>query len=257
MPSRADEAFVLTRYPYRERDLVVVLLTRGAGQARLLARRARGVRAPLAAALEPLTLVRVSYFEKPQRELGNLDEASVVRSAFPLAAFPARWAAGQVVAELALTFCPPGQRAEPAFRLVDHCIERLLAGGDPLTVAHYAELWFVKLAGVFPEPERCGFCGEGLPAGSRWFDPSEGTFACAVHRPRRGALRLGEAGAEWLRRAVRLPVEAIETAAPPDAVAFLDAARRRFTERDLLSWRYLTHVSGSGVRGPGSGKNET
>jgi len=243
MPARSDEAFVLTRYAYRERDLVVVMLTRAAGLLRVMARRARGARAPAAAALEPLSLLRVTYFEKPQRELANLDEAEVVRSAYALAASPPGWAAGQVVAELAMTFCQPGQRAEPAFRLVDHCIEGLLAGGDPLTVAAYAELWFVKLAGVFPELDRCGTCGEPLPAGPQSYDPAEGTLVCAAHRPARGSLRVNEATVEWLRRALRLPVEAVGAAPPPDATAFLAAVRRRFTERDLLSWRYLHLVT--------------
>ena len=246
MPARADEAFVLTRHAYRERDLVVVLLTRASGIVRVLARRARGIRAPLAAALEPLSLVRVSYFEKPTRELGNLDEAAAVRTAYPLASSPAGWAAGQVVAELALTFCQPGQRAEAAFRLVDHCVERLLAGGDPLTVAHYAELWFVKLGGVFPELDRCGVCGDELPPGGRSFDPSDGTFTCAAHRPARGSLRIGDAGVEWLRSAIKLPLERVTTAPPVDAATFLQSVRRRFTERDLLSWRYLTQVTRSG-----------
>lgn len=239
MPSRRDEAFVLTRYPFRERDLVVVLLTRGSGQVRIVARRARTLRSSQATAMEPLALIRVTYFERAGAELATLDEAEVVRSAFALAGNPPAWAAAQVVAELALLYCPPGQRVEPAFRLVDRCVSCLLDGHEPASVAHYAELWFLKLAGVFPELDRCGVCGVDLPAGPRVFDPVEKSFTCPEHRPSRSEVKISAAGARWLQRASRLPLEQVTEAAPGDAAGWLFGLREQFTDRQLQSWRYL------------------
>jgi DNA repair protein RecO (recombination protein O) len=238
MPVRTDEAFVLTRYPFRERDWVVVLLTREAGLVKLVARRVRGARSGRGAALEPLASLRVSYFEKSGAELATLDEAELTRSAFALAADPVRWASGQVVAELALTFCPPGQASEPAFRLLGHCVDALLAGHDAAAVWHYAELWFLRLAGVFPELDRCGVCGEGLPAGTRIFDEGERTFVCAQHRPLRPTI-LAEAAVRWLHTASRQPLAGVAMAAPRDAVAWLVGLRRHFTDRALRSEVYL------------------
>lgn len=239
MPSRRDEAFVLTRYPFRERDLVVVLLTRGSGQVRIVARRARTLRSSQATAMEPLAHIRVTYFERAGAELATLDEAEVVRSAFPLAGNPPGWAAAQVVAELALLYCPPGQRVEPAFRLVDRCIGCLLDGHEPASVAHYAELWFLKLAGVFPELDRCGVCGVDLPAGPWVFDPVEKRFTCPEHRPSRSAVKISAAGASWLQRASRLALERLTEPAPEDAAGWLFGLREQFTDRQLQSWRYL------------------
>ena len=174
MPSRADEAIVLARYPFRERDLVVTLLTRVGGQVRVLARHVRGARGSRASALEPLATIRVSYFERRGSELATLDEAALVRSAFPLAAAPAAWAAGQVVAELALVFFPPGERLEAPYRLIDRCVGALLAGAPPLAVVAYAELWLMKLSGVLPELDRCGVCGAELPLGEARVRPGRG-----------------------------------------------------------------------------------
>jgi len=84
-----------------------------------------------AGALEPLAHIKVSYFERPHSELATLDEVALVRSSFPLAGSPEAWAAAQVIAELALAFCPPGERAEDPFRLVDRCITYLIGGGAP------------------------------------------------------------------------------------------------------------------------------
>jgi DNA repair protein RecO (recombination protein O) len=251
MPTRRDEAFVLTRYPFRERDLVVVLLTRRSGQARMVARRARTLRSSQATAMEPLALIRVEYFERPGAELATLHEASVVRSGFPLAADPPAWAAGQVVAELALLYCPPGQRAEAAFRLVDRCLVCLLDGHEPESVAWYAEFWFLKLAGVFPELDRCGVCGVDLPDGPRVFDATEKRFTCREHRPAGSAVRIGAAGTSWLQRASHLPLEQVTGPAPEDAGGWLVTLREQFTERRVQSWRYLRHLLDNRDSGPG------
>jgi DNA repair protein RecO len=242
MPSRRDEAYVLARYPFRERDLVVVLLTRAAGQVRVMARRARSLRSAQATATEPLAHVRVTYFERRGSELATLDEAEVIGSAFALASDPPAWAAGQVVAELALVYCPPGQRAEPAFRLVDRCVAGLLAGRDPAAVAWYAELWFLRLGGVFPELDRCGVCGVTLGPGPRVFDRVEKRFTCKDHRSAGAPVRIGAAGTVWLQRASRLPLEEIAEPAPDDAGGWLVTLREGFTERPIQSWRYLRHL---------------
>ena len=245
MPTRRDEAFVLVRYPFRERDYVVVLLTRRSGQVRVVARRARSLRSTHASATEPLAHVRVSWFERAGAEMGTLDEADLVRSAFPLAANPPGWAAGQVVAELALVYCQPGQRNEPAYRLVDRCLTCLLAGHDAAAVAWYAELWFLRLAGVFPELDRCGVCGAALPAGARTFDPVEKRFVCGDHRPAGPVVRISAAGVGWLQAASRLPLERVTEGAPADTGGWLISLREGFTEREVRSWAYLRHLLSS------------
>lgn len=239
MPQHLDDGIVLTRHAFRERDWVVVLLTPRAGQVRLIARRARSLRGGVAQAVEPLALVRVAYFERSGAELGTLREAVLRRSSFALAGRPEAWAAAQVVAELALLHCPPGQPAAEQFRLVDHCLEHLGAGGDPLAVAHYAELWFLRLGGVLPAPDRCGRCERPLPVGPLLLDDAERVFVCAEHRPPAGTLELGEPAAGWLRLALRSRLEALPGPAPPPLPAWLASMRRQFAERELSSLRYL------------------
>lgn len=239
MPQRLDDGIVLTRYAFGERDWVVVLLTPRAGQVRLVARRARSLRGGVAQSVEPLALVRVGYFERPGSELGTLQEAVVRRSSFALAGRPLAWAAGEVVAELALQHCPPGQPASEQFRLVDHCLEHLCAGGDALSVVHYAELWFLRLGGVLPGPDRCGRCEQPLGGGPLVLDTAERIFVCAKHRPPVGALELPDEAARWLRLALRSRLEAVPGPAPRPLPAWLAGLRRQLTERELLSLAYL------------------
>ena len=254
VPSRTDDALVLARYPFRERDFVVVLLTGGGGQVRVVAHRARSSRASSASATEPLARIRATYFERPGAELATLDDADVVRSAFDLAREPLAWAAGQVLAELAMIFCPPGQRNEAAFRLVDACVECLLARRDPVALVHYGELWFLRLAGVFPELDRCGACGARLPRGDRVYDPTERGFTCADHRPAGRVVRLTAAAADWLRSASHEPPEAVAAPAPADAVDWLIGLREHFTDRRVESWGYLRRLlREDGAARPGRG----
>lgn len=237
MPRRSDEAFVLVRYPFRERDLVVAVLTRSSGLVRVLARRARGPRSPFAGMLEPLALLRITFFERRRSELGTLDEVALVRSAFPLSSRPVAWAAGQVLAELALTFSPPGQRVEASFRLLDRCVVALLAGRDPRMVVDYASLWTVRLAGVLPDLDHCGACGRELPPGDLVYDRSGQTFVCSDHPAPGGRLAVSGRARLWLSAALASPVEAVEGMAPADARAWVGHVRRAFSEKELVSLR--------------------
>lgn len=242
MARRRDEGFVLARFPYRERDVVVAVLSRESGVVRLMARRARGVRSALGSALESLAYVNLTYFERARSELATLDEVVLKRSSFPLARDPTAWAAAQVLVELALEFCPPGQRAEALFRLFDRCLQALLDGRAPQLVVDYASLWFLRLTGILPELDRCGACGTVLPAGERLFDEGGETFVCRDHLTVRGRFALSAAAHGWLSAALREPVERIENGAPGDARAWLERLRLNFTDRELKSLRVLQRL---------------
>ena len=207
-----------------------------------MARRARSARSSWASATEPLARVRISYFERAGSEIATLDEARLIRSAFDLAANPPAWAAGQVVAELALLYCPPGQKVEASFRLVDRCLDCLFEGHDAAAVAWYAELWFLRLAGICPELDRCGVCGAELaPGPADLRSRREGLcLRQSPTCPRGGAILA--AGVRWLQLASKLPLERVGEGAPEDAGGWLVALREGFTERQVQSWKYLRHL---------------
>src|SRR5574342_1258430 len=83
MPVYKSEALILRTYKLGEADRIVVFLTRDRGKKRGVAKGARRPRSRYTGALEPLTEVRVAYFEKERRELVGLNYAETVRS--PLA----------------------------------------------------------------------------------------------------------------------------------------------------------------------------
>ena len=83
MPLYTADALILRTYKLGEADRIVVFLTRDRGKKRGVAKGARRPRSRFVGALEPLTEVRVAYFEKERRELVGLNYAETVRS--PLA----------------------------------------------------------------------------------------------------------------------------------------------------------------------------
>src|SRR5947207_15135957 len=84
VPGRVSEALVLRTYPLRESDLVVSFLTRDQGKLRGVARRARRSKNSFGSGLERLSQVRLSYFQRENRELVNLDSCEIIRSQFDL-----------------------------------------------------------------------------------------------------------------------------------------------------------------------------
>jgi DNA repair protein RecO (recombination protein O) len=149
MPLYTAEALVLRTYKLGEADRIVVFLTRDRGKKRGVAHNARKSRKRFGAALEPLTEVRVSYFEKERRELVGLNYAEPVRS--PLsAASPEALGYSHYFAELIDEWAAEADVDERLFRLGTSALEALVSGAPPEALARYFECWLLRLQGVYP-----------------------------------------------------------------------------------------------------------
>ena len=150
VPTIEDEALVLDHHPFGDRHLVLTVLTRRSGVQRGVLRRARGGKAPTAAAAQTMSIVHVDLFQKPEAELATYRYIDLVTSSFPLTRDLDRSAAAAVVAELLITYCPPAEPSDRAFRLGVSCLEALLEETPADTVVAYAEFWILALGGVLP-----------------------------------------------------------------------------------------------------------
>ena len=127
MPLYTAEALILRTYKLGEADRIVVFLTRDRGKKRGVAPNARNSRKRFGAALEPLTEVRMAYFEKERRELVGLNYAEPIRS--PLSA-PSPEALGysHYFAELIDEWAAEADVDERLFRLGTSALEALVSG---------------------------------------------------------------------------------------------------------------------------------
>ncbi len=151
-----DDALVLDNLPYRDRDLILSLLTPSAGVVRGVLRGARGGKSPTAGATQILSLVHMVAFHGRLAEMATVRQVDLKTSSYPLSSDLERSAAAAVVSELLTTFCPLGEPAPRRFRLGVAALDALLAGVAPSAVIAYVQFWSLALGGVLPPIRESG-----------------------------------------------------------------------------------------------------
>ncbi len=164
MPARVSEAFVLQTWPFREGDLIVSFLTRDLGKLRGVARRARRPKSGFGSGLERLSHIRMSYFQRENRELVNLDSCEVLHSQFGLLGDFGAACALDYFAEVSEQLLPAAEANEKHFRLLGTTLDHLKSGGPGAVwrAVTYFSVWTVRLAGLLPELHACLECGGWL-----------------------------------------------------------------------------------------------
>ena len=228
MPVLTTDALILRTYHLGEADRIVVFLTPERGKKRGVANGARSPRSRrFAGGLEPLTAVRLAYYEREQRDLVRLRYVEPVRSPM-LARDGERLGYVEYFAEI-LDEC--AQEAEPnaaLFRL-GSAVGALLAGEIPIArLARYFEYWVLRLQGVYPSLTACARCGRRPEGGGR-IDGADGGFRCGDCGGDRG-LPLSAEAVGFLRNAA---------ATPPDALSQVGLSERADRELERAHRRLL------------------
>ena len=151
MPARVSETFILRTYPLRESDLIVSFFTRDQGKLRCVAKRARRPKSSFGSCLERLSQVRLSYFQRENRELVTIDSCEIIRSQFDLMSSYETGVGLDYLAEVADQMLPAGEPNERFFRLLQAVLEYLHQGGTVWTAVTYFSLWAVRLSGILPD----------------------------------------------------------------------------------------------------------
>jgi DNA repair protein RecO (recombination protein O) len=151
MPARLSESFILRTYPFREGDLIVSFFTRDQGKLRGVARRARKLKSTYGAGLERLAHATVSYYQKENRELVNLNSCELVNSRLALGGTFEGSVGLDYIAEISEQLLPAGETNERHFRLLIACLDYLQSGGSIWQAVSYFLLWSVRLQGFLPD----------------------------------------------------------------------------------------------------------
>jgi DNA repair protein RecO (recombination protein O) len=149
MPLYSADALILRTYKLGEADRIVVFLTRDRGKKRGVAKGARRPRSKFVGALEPLTHVRIAYFEKERRELVSLNYSEASRSALSSGTIEALGCAAYF-AELIDEWSAESHEDERLYRLGVSMVEALAGGVPPEPLTRYFEYWLLSLQGVYP-----------------------------------------------------------------------------------------------------------
>jgi DNA repair protein RecO (recombination protein O) len=176
MSARVSEAFILQTWPFKEGDLIVSFLTRDHGKLRGVARRARRPKSGFGSGLERLSHVRMSYFQRENRELVNIDSCEILHSQFSVLNDFASACALDFFAEVSEQLLPAAEPNEKYFRLITAVLDDLRTGvrssaqdggsvvrdSNTWRAVTYFSVWAVKLAGLLPELHVCLGCGSWL-----------------------------------------------------------------------------------------------
>src|SRR5215471_7974908 len=164
MPARMSESFILQSWPFKEGDLVVSFLTRDQGKVRGVARRARRPKSGFGSGFERLSQVKLSYFQKENRELVSIDGIELMQSQFGVVSDFTAACALDYLAEVSEQILPAMEPSEKHFRLLATVLEHMRTGnpGAIWRGVTYFSLWAVRLAGFLPELDACSECGREL-----------------------------------------------------------------------------------------------
>jgi len=159
MATIETEALVLRTYNFGEADKIVVVLTQSAGVVRGVANGCRKLKSRFGAALEPFTLIKLTWYEKENRELVSLRQAEIITSHFDLLSQAETLTGLAYMGDLVIEFSPPHEANDNLFRMVKACLEAInQAPADIQLVLRYFEIWLLKLQGYLPDIRRCGEC---------------------------------------------------------------------------------------------------
>jgi DNA repair protein RecO (recombination protein O) len=151
MPVRESEAIVLRTYSLGEGDLLVSFLSRLHGRLRGMASGARKPKSRFAATLEPLSYVRVWFFERETRDLVRINQLELIESFVDVQRDYSSSLALALASEVTEAVLGEREVAEPNFRLLLLTIRAVRSGTKmPLVLAYFA-LWIVRLGGMAPE----------------------------------------------------------------------------------------------------------
>mgnify|MGYP002153787381 CR=1 FL=1 len=184
MPARETEAIILRTYPLKEADKIVSFFSRSYGKARGVAARARRLRNRFGTGLEPLSHVRLWFFERETRELVSIDSCELIQSYFDAQKDYAAGVACSYIAEVCEQVLPEREPNDALFRLVLLTLDHIRLTSQIWPALTYFDLWLVRLAGLLPALDHCTGCGGALaPGEAAFFAAHPSGLHCAACRP--------------------------------------------------------------------------
>ena len=184
MPLERSEAYILRTFHLGEQDKIVVFFAKNKGIVKGVAKGARKFGNRFGSGLEPLSHVKLHYYEKENKDLVVLNSCDIIESNFDLQRDVERAFLLSYFSELIEEFFPSGEKDDVLFRLLDSILAAMKAGGDLDFLGGYFEAWILKINGFLPTFKKCRRCRKEItdPA---WLSPNkEGVYCqeCALHK---------------------------------------------------------------------------
>lgn len=153
------ESLVLKTYSLAEADKIVVFLTQQQGLVRGVAKGAKRLKSRFGGALEPFSVVDLTFFQKEERELVSIRQLELKKSFFENVSNPQFLQKFAYLGELLIEFAPPHEPNERLYRMAKVCLETAAENPQSLeSIVLYFEIWLLRLAGYLPFWDKCNDC---------------------------------------------------------------------------------------------------
>ncbi|MBD3415209.1 MAG: DNA repair protein RecO [Candidatus Aminicenantes bacterium] len=165
MPKDQTEAIVLRSFHVGDQDKIVVFFSRNRGILKGIAKGARKFGNRFGSCLEPLSHIKVYFYEKESKDLVTVSQSDLLESFFEIqsdldTAFTLRY-----FSELIEHSLPSRSEDDVLYRLLLQVLRALKKGKELILLTAYFELWFLKINGFFPNLKKCKRCGQKIDAG--------------------------------------------------------------------------------------------
>lgn len=177
MPLEQTEAIVLRTFNVGEQDKIVAFFSKEQGIIKGVAKGARKFGNRFGSSLEPLSLIKVYYYEKEGKELVTISNCDLIESFFELQNDLDTSFTVSYFAELIEEFSPSRDKNDKLYRLLLSLLRTLKKGGDLNFLTRYFEAWILKINGVLPDLSRCKKCHKILTQ-SGWLSPKKDGVLC-------------------------------------------------------------------------------
>ncbi|MBS3819981.1 DNA repair protein RecO [bacterium] len=184
MPLEQSQAIVLRNFNIGDQDKIVIFLTDQHGIIKGVAKGARKFGNRFGSSLEPMSKIKVFYYEKEKKELVTISNCDLLESFFEITARPETSFNLSYFSELIEEFFPSRSQDELLFRLLFSILRSLKEEGNVDFLSAYFEAWFLKINGVLPDLKKCLKCQRELTSPG-WLSPKkDGVFCsrCAPHK---------------------------------------------------------------------------
>lgn len=201
MPLDQCEAIVLRSFDVGDQDKIVIFFSRDRGLLRGIAKGARKLGNRFGSCLEPMSLIKLYYYEKERNELLTLSQSDLLESFFELHRDFRTSSTLSYFAELIEGFFPSRAREDLLFRLLLSALRAIKSGGDLKILTRYFEAWFLQINGLLPDLRRCQRCRRQLE-GQAWLSPKMDGVRCSgcASEKKCPVLPVVSAFIEWARK---------------------------------------------------------
>ncbi len=188
MPLDQTEAIVLRSFNIGDQDKVVVFFSRDKGLLRGVAKGARKFGNRFGSSLEPMSLVKVFYYEKERQELVTVSQTDLIESFFEVHSDFRSACTLSYFAELVEEFFPSRAKEDLVFRLLSSVLQAIKGKQDPEVLTRYFEAWFLQINGLLPDFRRCRKCRKTLTGGGYLSPKMDGVYCGACTPLKREAV---------------------------------------------------------------------